>query len=275
MFLSIFNCIISITSTSQQARSALTSIYHGMLIATPDKASSLNYYIDTTRQNNTLTYHIKRDNLYLTTNDLGEFIYLFEKDMTIELQKIRHDLVFFHAAALTYNGNGFLLVAPSGSGKSTTTWAMINTGFNYLSDELAPIDIKTMHIHAFPHAINLKARPPLYDLPEDALHTSQTIHVPTHYTKLKLEENPSFLRTIFFLEHKPELKEPEIIQITNAEAATGLYINCLNALAHDSESNGLKTIVEVANKTRSYHLKSGNLSKTCTAVKNLLLRNAG
>jgi hypothetical protein len=50
--------------------------------------------------------------------DDGELLYIVEKDLTIELQKLRRDLYFLHAAALAIAQNAFLLVAPSGGGKS-------------------------------------------------------------------------------------------------------------------------------------------------------------
>ena len=80
---------------------------------------------------------------FLSASDDGDFLFQMEKEITIEIQKRRPDLYFLHAAVLDYNGLGLLLVANSGGGKSTTTWALLHHGFRYLSDELAPIDLKT------------------------------------------------------------------------------------------------------------------------------------
>ena len=49
-----------------------------------------------------------------------------------------------------------LLAGASGNGKSTTAWALLHRGFQYLSDELAPLDLSAMTVHAFPHALCLK-----------------------------------------------------------------------------------------------------------------------
>ena len=82
--------------------------------------------------------------------DASEFLYKFEKDLTIQTQKLRRDLYFLHAATLELNCQALALVAPSGGGKSTMTWGLLHHGFKYLSDELAPIDLTTLRVHRFP-----------------------------------------------------------------------------------------------------------------------------
>jgi len=95
----------------------------------------------------------------LMAEDYAELLYAAEKDLTIELQKQRSDLYFLHAAALALSDNAFLLVAPSGSDKSTTIWELMHHGFSYLSDELSPVDLTTMEVHGYPHAICFKKNP--------------------------------------------------------------------------------------------------------------------
>ena len=97
----------------------------------------------------------------LIASNESEFLYLFEKDMTVELEKRRKDLYFIHGAALVAREKAFLLVGPSGHGKSTLAWALSHSGFEYLSDELAPIDVGRMQVHAYHHALCLKRPPPL------------------------------------------------------------------------------------------------------------------
>jgi hypothetical protein len=82
----------------------------------------------------------------LVASDDSEFLFLFEKGLTIDLQKLRSDLFFIHGAAIEFLGKAFMLVGPSGSGKSTTTWALLHHGFRYLSDELGPVDLESIHI---------------------------------------------------------------------------------------------------------------------------------
>jgi hypothetical protein len=137
----------------------------------------------------------------MMASDDGEFLFLFEKDMTIELQKHRSDLYFIHSAALEFAGKAFLLVAPSRGGKSTTTWGLLHHGLRYLSDELAPIRLETMEVYPYPHAICLKQKQPQpYLLSDRTLYTSRTMHVPTELLPGEIGERPTPLIAIFFLQ---------------------------------------------------------------------------
>jgi len=174
-----------------------------------------------------------------------------------------------HAAALEHDGRACLLVAPSGSGKSTTAWALLNNGFHYMSDELAPIDLIAMEVHLYPHALCLKAAPPEpFRLPEGTVNTSHTIHVPVENLSGELCEFPSPLAAIFFLRHDPSAKEPAAKPVSSAEAAARIYSNALNLLAH--ERYGLDAALQVAGKAACFELITCDLQKTCNLIKSML-----
>jgi len=201
--------------------------------------------------------------------DEYELLYLFEKHMTMEVQKLRQDLLFLHAAALEQNGRAALLVAPSGGGKSTTAWALINNGFRYLSDELAPIALATLQVHPYPHALCLKWEPPApFCLPAETLRTSYTLHVPVESLRggVCREETP--LAAIFFLRYDAENGTPQAKPISRAEAAARIYSNALNLLAHPRY--GLDAALEVAEHSRCFEIVTGDLRKTCGLIQSRL-----
>lgn len=266
IYLSIFDCSILISTSSQHLQDIVSKIYGAFIIELLIESPSLKYSLE---MDSDSTIQIKRvgESQGLYTDDVSEFIFLLEKDMTIELQKLRSDLFFLHSAALNYQGAGILLVAPSGSGKSTTAWAMINSGFDYLSDELAPIDLNSMAIAPYPHALNLKADPPVFKLPEETLYTRHTIHVPI---KEPSKNTATPLRAIFYLEFNNKISEPEITPISKAEATACLYANSLNILAHGENDSGLNVAIKVARHAKNYKLKSNDLEKTCKEVKLLM-----
>jgi hypothetical protein len=212
----------------------------------------------------------------LQANDDGEFLFLFEKDLTIELQKLRPALYFVHAAALQFQGKGLMLIAMSGGGKSTTTWALCNHGFRYLSDELGPVDLTTLEVVPYPHALNLKKTPPSpYALPPQTVRTSRTLHVPVEALPGGVQSTPAPLAAIFFLFYRPDACSPEIQPVNRAEAGARLFANALNALAHPGE--GLDAALELAARCSCFELTSNDLRETCRIVSETMetLRNSG
>ena len=95
----------------------------------------------------------RKTNAPLFAANDSELLFLLEKDLTVEMQKLRSDLYFLHAAVLGFRGKACLLVAPSGGGKSLTTWALLHHGFHYSSDELGPVDLNTLTVFPYPRLI--------------------------------------------------------------------------------------------------------------------------
>lgn len=192
----------------------------------------------------------------------GLFLFHFEKDLTIALQRRRADLYFLHAAALERDGRGLLLVAESGAGKSTTTWGLLHHGFRYASDELAPIDLARREVHGFPHALCLKTDPPgPYPLPPGTLRTSRTRHVPVSLMPSPLAPEPFAPDAIVFVQYRPELDRPTLAPLGQAEAAARLYVQALNPLAHPED--GLDAALAIVRGARCLSLESAALDATC------------
>ncbi len=189
----------------------------------------------------------------------------FGQDLTVELQKRRSDLYFLHAAALECGGRAVLLVGGSGSGKSTTTWGLLHHGFGYASDELAPIDLGTGLVHAFPQALGLKADPPApYYLPAGVLRTAGTRHVPVDLLPVSLAPWLLPLDAIVFLQYRADSDRPGIRPVGAAEAAARLYVQALNPLAHPG--GGLDAALQVVRGARCFALETADLGATCALL---------
>ena len=197
--------------------------------------------------------------------DRGELLFLLEKDITVELQRRRADLFFLHAAAIDWQGIALLLVAESGSGKSTTTWGLLHHAFHYLSDELSPVDLNTMRVLPYPHALCLKRDPPPpYALPPNAIRLGRTIHLPVDALPGPTVLGPRVLGGVVFVTHSPDSQAPEIRSIGRAEASARLYVGALNALAHPNQ--GLQAVVRITQHLPCFALSSSDLSATCALM---------
>jgi hypothetical protein len=265
--LSVLDCDIRVECMDRRAESLLNSNYG--CFKHPIEDAQIGYRI--TRPSANEGFLIARKGAFpeLARND-GDFLYMFEKDLTIELQKLRPDLYFLHAAVLELDGHTLALVAPSGYGKSTTTWGLLHHGFKYLSDELAPLHLTTIRVHPFPHALCLKSVPPDdYPLPKETIYTNCTAHVPTASLPGEATMETMPLEAVFFVRFSSNISEPVLKRTGRAEAATRLFTNALNPLAHSGE--GLDGAIEIASKTHCFELLSSNLTSTCKLIKSSFL----
>jgi hypothetical protein len=192
-------------------------------------------------------------------------LFLFEKDVTMALQRVRSDLYFVHAAVLDWAGYAVMLVGASGAGKSTTTWALLHHGFRYCSDELGPVDLQTLEVYPYPHALCLKEVPPAaYPLPAQTLYTPSTLHIPTVALPSAPCTDPRRLAAIFFTQYCPEAAAPMVRPLRPAEAAVRLFAHALNPLAHAEE--GLDGAIALVTCCRCFALHTAALPATCALV---------
>ena len=262
--LRIFGCTVQINCCDAGVYALLTA-NHGQMQSRKSGVPRLEYTIS--RRCEPSGFCIARwGGESLTAADDGELLFLLEKELTIELQKLRRDLYFLHAGALECCGRALLLVAPSGSGKSTTTWGLLHHGFRYLSDELAALDLDTLEVQPYAHAICLKRNPPApYFLPDQAVRTASTVHIPMSQLPSGVTAEPTRVAVIFFLDYNSGRHTPALRQLSSAEAAARLFANALNPLAHPDE--GLAGAARIAQTIPSFHLTSGELRLTCELMR--------
>jgi len=209
---------------------------------------------------------VQRGQAAQATVDSSDLLFLLEKQITVELQRRRADLFFLHAAAIVLRGRVCLLAAESGGGKSTTTWGMLHHGFDYLTDELSPVDTRSMRVFPYPHAICLKRQPPdSYPLPPSAMHLGRTIHIPASSLPSATVSEPRPLGAVFLLKYQPDLPAPEVRAIGPAEAGARLYTNALNALAHTD--HGLDAVARIAEHVPCFSVSSAALPPTCRQIR--------
>jgi hypothetical protein len=196
---------------------------------------------------------------------LHDMLYLLEAEATLALQRKRADLLFLHAAALASGESAFLLAGDSGAGKSTTTWALLHQGYGYLSDELAPVDLTTLQVIPYPHALALKRElPPPYGVPPCAVRLGRTVHVPARCLPGPTILEPRPIAALLLLKLDAGRRQPRMRRLAPSEAAAWLYGNALNLLAHPHR--GLDAVLRVAQGVPCYAIASGDLAATCALI---------
>lgn len=254
--LSVLGCRVIVTCTDDRVLALLFAGYGHMAVAASGD-TNLSYTAGLCPDGR--RFFIDRGGERLEAHSVYDFLYTFEKDLTLELQRQRPDLYFIHAAAVETDGRAVLLVAPSGTGKSTTAYGLLHEGFRYLSDELAPVDLQTMAVQPYPHALCLKSEPPApYRLPAGTLRTNVTLHVPVTALPSAAFRDPVPLGAIFFLAREGN-GDTTVRRIEPGEAAVRLYANALNNLAHGGE--GLDAAIQLTSRTPCFCLLLGELNR--------------
>jgi len=201
--------------------------------------------------------------------DLDELLYAVDKALTLELQHQRSDLFFVHGAALAKGNRCIVISGESGSGKSTLCWQLCGAGFEYMSDELAPIDLRTTEAHPYPHALCLKSvAPGAVPLPASTINAGRTLHVPVSSLQGGVRESSTCISAFVFLQGDLATERPEIRTVCKAEAAARIFANGLNQLAH--EKSGLGAASKLANTIPSYLLPRGSIAAMSDQVTALL-----
>ena len=201
--------------------------------------------------------------------DASQLLFALQQDIVVGIQRLRPDLVFVHAAVVQRDGRAFLLAAPSGSGKSTLCWALLHHGFRLMSDELAPVDPETLRIKPFPLAVTLKSRPPqCCPLPASTLDTHRSHYISIDALPSAAATESAPIGAILFVDYAAIHSAPALRRLSAAEAASRLYPNVLNALAH--QSMGLDAVIRMTGSVPCWYLASAALEETAKEVTGLL-----
>jgi hypothetical protein len=145
----------------------------------------------------------------------------------------------------------------------------MQAGFDYLSDELAPIELARMKVHPYPRAICLKAAPPRpYRLPAGTLDTGGRLYVPVETLPGRFHTTAQPLAACIFLERRLQNHGPELQEIPAASAAARLVSNALNAGAHPHD--GIDAAVRLARALPCFVLNVTNLHGACLALRTAL-----
>lgn len=90
--------------------------------------------------------------------------YLAEQIIFTRLIAMIDNHLLIHAAVVSRQGNGYIIIAPSGFGKTTLALELLSRGYNFLSDEFCLIRNSDYYIDAFPRRLGVKADGPFHNL---------------------------------------------------------------------------------------------------------------
>ena len=266
--LNVLGCHIDVKCADDQSFQLLRECYSAFLTdSIPASKSRLTFNIAPSRDENGWILSKEEERVYC--RDSADLLYDFEKIATMQLQYMRDDLFFVHAAVLSIADQCIVVSGASGSGKSTLTWHLSSIGFRYLSDELAPVHPGKIQVEPYPHALCLKSVPDCEPrLPESTIYTSTTIHVPAYELPCHPKDQACPMEIIVFVDASRNGRDLRMATISSGEASARLYSNGLNQLAHID--NGLPAAASIAGRVSSYLLSGGTVEQRCQALADLI-----
>lgn len=189
----------------------------------------------------------------------GELVIALEAWLTVELQRLRPDLWFVHAAVVARANRAVVIAGASGSGKSTLCWALLRSGWSYGSDELAPIDPERHVVHPYPRALVLKRDPPAgFGLPEGVVRSAGVIHVEPSFAPAGVADQPLPLAAVVVLV-AGRGGAGDLESVSAARGGALLYRHALNPLAHEGE--GLDAAIGIARSAPCFAMSARDLGR--------------
>ena len=267
ILLRILSCDISVRCADEASSDLLRECYSAFLLpAEPEFLPAFGY--DISSADHTNEWAMRCDETVIHCRDSYDLIYEFEKDMTARIQLLRAELFFIHGAALSVDERCVVVSGESGIGKSSLAWFMSHNGFDYLSDELAPIDPNILQVEPYPHALCLKNKPLSEPaLPTSTYYTEVTLHVPAYELPTRALDRPCALSFLVFIEGSLNGRDLLMCPIGSAESAARLYSNGLNQLSH--QCDGLPVVAGIAGGVPSYRMSGGTVEERAQAIRDL------
>ena len=265
LYLEVMSCSFSVRCDDVVSRSVIEKCYSSFLRTESRRAIRKHAYVITESISG---WQLRSGDDVIHCSTLADLIYDFEKDMTIRVQLQRPELLFIHGAAIACEDRCVMIAGESGAGKSTLCWTACNEGFEYMSDELAPVNVSAGLVEPYPHAICLKERPDYtYPLPAEVVDASRTIHVNADDIPGDIAGQLRPLAAIVFIDQGRYGNTAPVL-ISAAEAAMRLYANSLNQLAH--ENDGLAAVRRIAKRVPSYMLRRAAPTSMVDSVRQVL-----
>jgi hypothetical protein len=263
------DCAFAIQCPDDETATLLDVAFGALLIPSTAGTSIISASLRVERGGPERSYRIQdADGGSTRIADADALLFHLDKWLTIALQRQRSELYFVHAAAVADGGRVAILAAPSTTGKSTLTLALLERGFVYLSDELAPIDLPTRRVYPYARAVSLKSAPPdPVRLPSTALAVGRRFHIPARLFSTHSVSTPLPLAAFIFLRRVSGAGTCSI-RISPAAGAAYLAANALNALAHPNA--GLDVAVRLAQSVPCFEMNTSDLRAACDEVSSIL-----
>ena len=189
----------------------------------------------------------------------------------------RSDYLQLHAASLVRDGVGVVLPGIPGAGKSTLAAALLSRGWQYMCDEFALINTKTLRLHPFPKALCIKAgsfevvRQLNLRLWHDRSYVKfmkgKVGYISSSDMGMGAIASASPIRFVIFPKYTGQ-SEPHLRAVTRTQSAIALASQALNR--HVFGHRTMSILCNIVRDAECFALESGPIKKTCDLLESLV-----
>lgn len=196
-------------------------------------------------------------------------------DSGYHLADTSQDGLFFHAAGLTWQGQGVMLPGSSGAGKTTLTAWLLSKGFQYLTDEFLFLPENSTLVEAFTRPLNVKlpSRPILQAVFDYEAHAADILShheadlIPAELLGETKPTNQAELAVVIFPRYQAD-GHFTLRQLTKAQAGLKLMQVLINA--RNLPGHGLPQITRLAQTVPAYEMAYANFEQIEGQIEALL-----
>jgi hypothetical protein len=272
LMLSVCGCTFVIRCGDAKIAGLVAAGFRDLIAPGPCAGAAVRHY-EVERLSSNGAFHVRAGETATTLEDEDDLLFFLDNDVTIALQHARKDLFFLHAGTVAYQNRAVVFPAYSGAGKSTLTLALVAAGFEYLSAELAPIDLRSLMVEPYPHALCLKRRISTPLLPSAARRVGVRIHVSMDTPPAGPRRPPVPVRAVVFpyRNRRTAAKRrtaSRLEPLSAAFAVARLLAHSLNSLAHRDKD--LDAAMWLSQSLPCFQLDTSNVDAATAAIATLL-----
>jgi hypothetical protein len=169
-------------------------------------------------------YYLRNQDSSWKNETFDGILYYLNTEVVLRLVQTRADLIWLHAGAAAWRGQGVLVSGQSGRGKSTIIASLCGLGWQFLSDDIAPWDPQASKLWPFPQTPMFRPHPGV-DIPADNI--AELSKVVADIGPADLCREPVPVSALIFPQYTPR-QEPALVPCSPATAALELLQNCFN-----------------------------------------------
>lgn len=188
---------------------------------------------------------------------------LVRDEIHLQFMRARPDLLWIHAGVVERDGEAMLLAGPTGQGKSTLSTRLLEMGWKFMSDDLAPLRMSSDEVLPFPQKPARRIHPGR-EIESTRVWEIEREVVPV--SECKTRSAPALVSKVVFVKYVPE-SEPSISSLRPATGAFDLLQSAFNM--DDHRIAAVEKVTALARRVPMFRISSSNGKSAVELLRNL------